>query len=230
MGLQVHIARHRRRGGARGSGRVCGGACEERREGQPAPHLAPAADRCRGHPALRRARRHRKFPGVLGVARTITSRSSTCRRSGPERVNRMYPIASDAAQRRTHRRRQRLVGVDGRSARGDGGGDNASGSRTTSRTDVLNENERVDLADDDRGLHHRGRVADAPRGARPGLSKPARLPISSCSTGTSSRFRPPSLDAVRVDLTMLDGKPVYERSDAPLTGAHSTTASTVTRP
>ncbi len=61
-------ARHRRCSGTRRPGRVRGGAREERREGQPAPHLAPAADRCGGHPALQGARCDGQLPVILGLA------------------------------------------------------------------------------------------------------------------------------------------------------------------
>jgi predicted amidohydrolase YtcJ len=131
---------------------------------------------------------------------------------GPERVNRMYPIGS------VQRSGGRIVG-----------GSDWSVSTVNPlaamevaitrqdpdnvRTDVLNEAERVDLAsmiaaytiegawlmqhEKDTGSIENGKAADIVV-----LDKDL------------FKVPPAELDAVRVDLTMLDGKPVYERAAA----------------
>jgi len=132
---------------------------------------------------------------------------------GPERVNRMYPIAS------VQRSGGRIVG-----------GSDWSVSTVNPlaamevaitrqdpdnvRADVLNESERVDLATMIAAytiegawlMHHEKETGSIETG------KAADIVVLDKDL---FKVPPAELDAVRVDLTMLDGKPVYERSDAP---------------
>jgi len=131
---------------------------------------------------------------------------------GPERINRMYPIGS------VLRSGGRIVG-----------GSDWSVSTVNPlaamevaitrqdpdnvRTDVLNENERVDLATMIAAytiegawlMHHEKETGSIETG------KAADIVVLDRDI---FKIPPAELDAVRVDLTMLDGKPVYERSDA----------------
>jgi hypothetical protein len=129
---------------------------------------------------------------------------------GPERIKRMYPIGS------VQRAGGRIVGGSDWSV------STVNPLAATEvaitrqdpdnvRTDVLNEAERVDLAtmiaaytiegawlmhhDEDTGSIETGKAADIVVLDRDIFKLP-----------------PAELDAVRVDLTMLDGKPVYERA------------------
>ena len=132
---------------------------------------------------------------------------------GPERVQRMYPIGS------VQRAGGRIVG-----------GSDWSVSTVNPlaamevaitrqdpdnvRTDVLNESERVDLATMIAAytiegawlMHHEKDTGSIETG------KAADIVVLDKDL---FKVPPAELDAVRVDLTMLDGKPVYERSDAP---------------
>jgi predicted amidohydrolase YtcJ len=132
---------------------------------------------------------------------------------GAERVNRMYPIGS------VLRSGGRIVG-----------GSDWSVSTVNPlaamevaitrqdpdniRTDVLNENERVDLAtmiaaytiEGASLMHHEKETGSIETG------KAADIVVLDRDI---FKIPPAELDAVRVDLTMLDGKPVYERSHAP---------------